>query len=119
MYEYKARVIKVVDGDTFDAIVELGFNMTATLRFRLQNIDTPELNSKFTSEVAEALKAKARVIELVLDKDIILKSFKNGAPTLIREVIYNRWEASVILMDGRVLKDILISENLIKKPSYT
>lgn len=43
MYRYKARVVKVVDGDTIDCDVDLGFYMTARIRFRLFGIDAPEV----------------------------------------------------------------------------
>ncbi len=42
-YVYKvARIRKVVDGDTVDAVLDLGLYLTATIRFRLLGIDTPE-----------------------------------------------------------------------------
>ena len=42
MYEYKCRVIKVVDGDTIDVDIDLGFNITlSNQRIRLQGVDTP------------------------------------------------------------------------------
>jgi len=42
MYEYKAKVIKIVDGDTVDFDVDLGFNITIRVRGRLMDVDTPE-----------------------------------------------------------------------------
>lgn len=42
MYDYKATVVRVVDGDTIDLLVHLGFNVTIKERFRLAGIDTPE-----------------------------------------------------------------------------
>ena len=42
MYEYKAKVKRVVDGDTVDFIVDLGFNIHTTIRTRLIGVDTPE-----------------------------------------------------------------------------
>jgi micrococcal nuclease len=42
MYEYRAKCRNVVDGDTVDLIVDLGFYMSAALRFRLQGINAPE-----------------------------------------------------------------------------
>jgi hypothetical protein len=40
MYEYKAKIINVVDGDTFDAIVDLGFTVSVKQRFRLLGVLT-------------------------------------------------------------------------------
>jgi len=41
-YSYKARIVRVVDGDTFDADVLLGFNIVFRERFRLLGVNTPE-----------------------------------------------------------------------------
>lgn len=42
MYEYKAIVDRVVDGDTVDFIVDLGFSVRIKIRTRLLGVDTPE-----------------------------------------------------------------------------
>ena len=42
MYEYRARVVKIIDGDTIDLDVDLGFNITIRVRGRLMDVDTPE-----------------------------------------------------------------------------
>ena len=42
MYEYKCKVTRVVDGDTCDVNVDLGFNLFTKDRVRLMGIDTPE-----------------------------------------------------------------------------
>lgn len=41
---YSAKVLKVIDGDTIDADLDLGFRIHTNVRFRLNGIDTPELN---------------------------------------------------------------------------
>lgn len=41
-YHYDATITRWVDGDTLDAAVDVGFRLTANLRFRLHGIDTPE-----------------------------------------------------------------------------
>ena len=43
MYQYEAKMIKVVDGDTMDFEVDLGFKIKHVIRVRLKNIDTPEM----------------------------------------------------------------------------
>ena len=42
MYEYKARVDRVIDGDTVDFIIDLGFHVEIKIRGRLDGVDTPE-----------------------------------------------------------------------------
>ena len=43
MYSYSARVFNIVDGDTIDCELDLGFHLMTKLRFRLLGIDTPEV----------------------------------------------------------------------------
>ena len=42
MYKYKAKIARIVDGDTVDFNVDLGFNIYITIRTRLLDVDTPE-----------------------------------------------------------------------------
>lgn len=51
MYQYKATVERIVDGDTIDVIIDLGFKITTNQRIRLAGINTPETyNVKKDSE---------------------------------------------------------------------
>lgn len=45
LYEYKVEVLRVHDGDTFEAEIDVGFNMRLTDAVRLDGVDTPELNN--------------------------------------------------------------------------
>jgi len=116
MYQYKAKVTKVIDGDTFDAIVDLGFNVYTHVRFRLEGIDTPELKSKIEAERFHALAAKAELERLILNQDVILSSSKGD----IKEAVYNRWQAAVSLpLDfGKDVATILKANGFEKKASY-
>ena len=88
MYEYKAKVIRVVDGDTFIATVELGFHITSKSTFRLANIDTPETwKPKSEEERHHGELAKQFVIDAIDNSDIIIKTKKTGK--------YGRWIADV------------------------
>ena len=58
MYEYRALITKVYDGDTLTAEVDLGFKMWAKkIKLRLVDINTPEIRSKNIEEKALAIKA--------------------------------------------------------------
>ncbi len=46
LYRYQAKVLRVVDGDTIDCRVELGFRVQQEIRFRLAEIDAPEIRGK-------------------------------------------------------------------------
>ena len=59
MYEYHVKkVLKVVDGDTIDVDIDLGFSVSFTQRVRLAGIDTPESRTKDLKEKALGLESK-------------------------------------------------------------
>ena len=62
MYEYRAKVIKVVDGDTVDVDIDLGFGVwLKDERVRIMGIDTPESRTRDKVEKKFGLAAKARL----------------------------------------------------------
>lgn len=76
MYEYKAVITNVVDGDTVDATISLGFNTYTKQRLRLNSVDTPE---KFGKEREEGLKVKAYVEARLLNKEVKVKTLSKGS----------------------------------------
>ncbi len=59
MYEYAVKeIVKVVDGDTIDILIDLGFDLTKKERVRLAGIDTPESRTRDLEEKAMGLEAK-------------------------------------------------------------
>jgi len=80
MYTYNAKVLKVVDGDTIDCLVDLGFEVWKKVRVRLQGINTPEYRTRDLEEKVKGLAAKDRVKILIkLNKDKVeLESFGVG-----------------------------------------
>lgn len=99
MYEYKASVKRVVDGDTIDMVVDMGFYMTATLRFRVLGINTPELRRGTPAEKAKGREAKDRVWDLCEearihkgDYSIVIRTEKADS--------FGRWLAEVWLPAG-------------------
>jgi len=74
MYEYRATIIKIIDGDTVDVDIDLGFNVVIKdERVRIAGIDTPESRTRDKEEKKFGLAAKARVKQL-LGKTSILKT---------------------------------------------
>ena len=61
MYDYKAKLLRVVDGDTVDAEIDLGFDVSVKKRIRLVGINTPECRTRDLKEKALGLAAKDRV----------------------------------------------------------
>lgn len=70
MYTYNARVIKVIDGDTIDLEIDLGFHVKITKRARLSGIDTFEKHSRLVFERELAAKATA-LLTNILEKKIV------------------------------------------------
>ena len=66
MYEYRIKTIDhIVDGDTFDATVDLGFNILHKIRVRMHGINTPESRTRDLEEKVRGLKSKDRLVELL------------------------------------------------------
>lgn len=107
MYEYKCQLIKVVDGDTVDVLIDVGFSTFRKERVRLYGINTPECRTRNLEEKKRGLAAKARLKE-------ILKEF--GKHFLIKTEIdkkgkYGRILGQLYDLDyNNCANDILITE---------
>jgi micrococcal nuclease len=79
MFEYKLNnILKIVDGDTVDVSIDLGFNVTTIQRIRLSGVDTPETNSKNELEKSMGNEAKMFIINWVsLQKQMKIKTYKD------------------------------------------
>ena len=120
-FHYNAKVIKVTDGDTIIAEVDVGFHTKVTQKFRIYQddnsiyFDTPETRKYrgVTNEHKEhGLEAKSRATELLLNKSVILHTYKEGS---------FRWLAEVYYKDGANWKsyvDTMINEGFQKKKDY-
>ena len=73
MNEYDVKVLKVVDGDTVDVDIDLGFGIVLTdERVRIMGIDTPESRTSDKVEKVFGLAAKARLKELLGEEAILI-----------------------------------------------
>lgn len=93
MYEYEAEVINVVDGDTIDCTVYLGFHNTTKQRFRLLQIDAPEMKG---IERPFGVISKEYLTKRLLGSKVILKSY---ADSEISKDSFGRWLAVVYIKD--------------------
>ena len=71
MYTYKIKLDRVIDGDTIDAYIDLGFDVSVKKRIRFMGINTPESRTRDLEEKARGLAAKDR-----------LKAILEGANTI-------------------------------------
>jgi len=80
MYTYAIqKVVKVVDGDTIDVVIDLGFDLTKKERIRLAGIDTPESRTRDLEEKAMGLESKEYLsMRLKACKKVIVKTEKDG-----------------------------------------
>ena len=80
MYQYTAKLKRVVDGDTVDAYIDLGFKVHVDKRIRFMGIDTPESRTRDLTEKRYGLGAKYRLIEMLEENDnaFIVKSHGTG-----------------------------------------
>ena len=80
MYEYAVKeIVKVVDGDTVDVVIDLGFDLSKKERVRLAGIDTPESRTRDAEEKVFGLEAKAYLTErLEGSEGLIVKTEKDG-----------------------------------------
>ena len=95
-YIYRAKLDRVVDGDTVDALIDVGFDIWFKKRIRFKGLDTWESRTRNLEEKALGLKAKARTKEL-LEK----VSSKSG---------YFRIKSYGLGKYGRVLADVFIMD---------
>lgn len=126
MYTYHAKVLRVIDGDTIELLVDMGMNHWIRQRVRFSDIDTPELRSSNEAERLEAQLAKQFVknaLEPSLTKqctlfehldapDVVIKTEKEGS--------FGRYIATVqIVGDERgTLGERLKLAGLEKKETY-
>ena len=101
MYEYSATLIKIVDGDTVDVLIDLGFNTTKKERVRLLGIDTPESATKDLAEKKLGIEAK----------EYITQWFTKNTPFRLqttKDDKYGRILGGFTGLDGKTLNDILV-----------
>ena len=96
-YEYKAKITNVVDGDTIDALVDLGFKVQIAQRLRLARVDTPERTQPGYAAARDFVKG------LVEGKDVTIVTHK-----------VSKWGYFLadVVVDDRDVSDMLISSDL-------
>lgn len=116
MYQYKAFVDRVVDGDTIDLVIDLGFKITTNQRVRLAGINTPEIFSvsKGSEEFQKGMEAKTYVESRVAANNnwLIVETDK-----LVGK--YGRYIATLRLEDSEMtLNDELVEKGLAVRATY-
>lgn len=104
MYEYSCEVKRVVDGDTIDCVLDLGFSVFHKCRVRLYAIDTPESRTRNRDEKVRGLLAKQFLIDSIKDKKVVLKSKLKDSKGKYGRVLAEVW-----------VNGINVNEDMVKK----
>ena len=79
MFEYKCKILRIVDGDTVDVDIDLGFGIWRHReRVRLVGIDTPEVRTKDLDEKQKGIETRDWLRERILGKKVLLHTNKRG-----------------------------------------
>jgi len=110
MYQYKAIVDRVVDGDTVDLIIDVGFKITTHQRIRLAKINTPETYNvkKDSEEYKKGMVSKEYVLKRLADNnnEVIIETDKLTGK-------YGRYIGTILLDDSETsLNKELVDEGL-------
>ena len=105
MYKYKAKLIRVVDGDTADVMVDLGFDIWVKKRLRLFGIDAYESRTRDKKEKEKGLAAKARLKQVLeCEKEFTLVSHGVGK--------YGRCLATIYVIKRYIRSDKYHGKNI-------
>ena len=106
MYEYSCRINRVIDGDSVDVCIDLGFDISFTSSVRLYGIDTPESRTRDPQEKKCGLLSKKFLEEAVKNgKNIIIRTQKDEKGKFGRVL-------GSLVIDGININHKMIEENL-------
>jgi len=105
MYEYNATLDRVIDGDTVDAMIDLGFDTWVHKRIRLQGINAPETRTRDLDEKAQGFVTKDRLTDLLEAADGVFVLQSHGVGK------YGRCLGTIII-ENENINELLIREGL-------
>ena len=103
MFTYSAKILEVIDGDTVDVEIDLGFDIRHLVRVRLFGINTPESRTRNKDEKQKGVAAKNRLKELVEGKTVRIETKKDSTEK------YGRY-LGVVFIDETNINSQLIKE---------
>ena len=109
MYEYKCKILKVIDGDTVDVDIDLGFGVWLHKeRVRIMGIDTPESRTSDKLEKVFGLAAKERLISLLGENAILDTQVSKKGEDMKGK--FGRILGNFRTTDGEHCADVLVEE---------
>lgn len=105
MYNYKAKLIKIIEGDTVDAEIDLGFDIKIRQRIKLYGIVTPDARSKDITEQERAIEVKSKLLEL-LGKEFIVETVHNkrGKYGRTMGIIYVKYDDELVNVNNLLIE---------------
>lgn len=116
MYEYRVTIDRVVDGDTVDCWIDLGFNTQVFKRVRFVGINAPETRTRDKEEKARGLKTKEWLRNKIdpkfigYESDIILQSYGLGKYGRVLGELYYMKNNKKVSINKEMLKLKLVEE---------
>jgi len=108
LYTYKATILEVIDGDTLDILIDLGFEVSYKTRVRLLGVDTPEIHSR-NLDIKKSGQISKKFVEdwVSRNPEVIVSTVKDKSEK------YGRILATLKPLAGsEALNDLLIREKL-------
>ena len=118
MYEYPCKIVKVIDGDTADVDIDLGFGVwLKKQRIRFYGVDTPESRTSDKEEKVYGLMAKEFVQKhLPLDSIQVLRTRKDGKGKygrILGEFLYE-YEYDGVMIKSTVNEELIKTHNAVR-----
>lgn len=105
-YHYRISLVRVIDGDTIEADIDLGFHTRIRTNLRLYGINCPEMNT------LQGRLAREQTIQILSLVDELT------ADTIKADKYGNRWDAIIWLPDGKSLNDTLVERGYAVRKNY-
>ena len=115
MYVYKAKLDRIIDGDTVDAVIDLGFDVSVHKTIRLAGIDTPESRTRDLEEKERGLASKARLVEMLEGGEFILESKEVGKYGRVLGTLFIEKETDDNLTSEPQIMRVNINETLVRE----
>ena len=104
MYEYKCNIKRVVDGDTVDVVIDLGFSILYSTRVRLYGIDTPESRTRNKDEKVRGFLSKYYLKDWLEKGDVVIRTHKDKKGKFGRVL-------GEMVVDGKNINLLMVDEN--------
>lgn len=107
LYSYRVKSItKIIDGDTFDCILDLGFDVLLEARVRMLGIDTPESRTSDAEEKVYGLLAKEWLKHNMHGEKIIISTQVDNEKGKFGRIL------GIVFVDGKNLNEAMIEEHM-------